>query len=383
MTKLNNNTKRHTETKPSRRAHPALSVLTLTALAAALLVVACAGKGPQQSAPQPPTLSNASTQTDATIHADLQGYKAQQAAIKALNDSGKHPVKSYSLAKAQCWLDVSVHEYSRNDRSRFPQLALQESQKITDYLKTAATAAELSNPANPANKTPLVNDAAKLRDDLWGQATGMKGDAGFACAQQHVACAEVELVHAGNEHNQQGWRHAKPYVQIAEDNLAQAQAASQACGKAPEPAPAPPAPATPAAPLVTPQTIEKVVLNASALFKFNQRKAQDLLPQGRAELNGLAQKIKQVYASVQEIKLTGYTDRLGGEGYNNKLSLDRANTVKAYLQAQGVTAPMSTAGRGKADPVTQCAGGNTPNAKLTQCLQPNRRVEITIQGVKR
>jgi OmpA-OmpF porin, OOP family len=353
----------------------------LSVLSAALILAGCASKGV-------PQLSNVSTQSDASIHADLQGYKAQQAAIKALNDTGKHPINSYSVAKAQCWLDVSVHEYSRNDRSRFPQLALQESQKITDYLKASTgTGAAATDAANPASKTPLVNDAAKLRDDLWAQATGMKGEGGLRCAEQRVACAEVELVHAGNEHQQQGWRHAKPYVQLAEDNLVQAQEAIKACGAKPlvaAPAAAPAASPSPSPTvLVTPASVEKVVLNASALFKFNKRGEGDLLPQGRAQLDALAKKITGGYASVEKIALVGYTDRLGAEKYNDRLSLERANTVKVYLEKQGVKAPISTTGRGKADPVVSCGKSNKATKKLTECLQANRRVEVSIQGVKR
>jgi hypothetical protein len=56
------------------------------------------------------------------------------------------------------------------------------------------------------------------------------------------------------------------------------------------------------------------------------------------------------------------------------------SNCKAYLQSKGVTAPMTTAGRGPADPVVQCEGSK-PTPQLTACLQPNRRVEITIVGV--
>jgi OmpA-OmpF porin, OOP family len=234
--------------------------------------------------------------------------------------------------------------------------------------------------SNPAHQTPLVNNAAKLRDDLWATADGLKKQAGFKCAEKLVACAEVELVHAGNEHQQQGWRHAKPYVQMAEDQLSEAQAALKTCER-------PASIAIPAAPTVVvpvARSVEKVTLNASALFRFNKRRTADLLPQGKAELNDLAQKINSVYASVEHIELVGFTDRLGAERYNNTLSLDRANTVKAYLQSQGVQAQMTTAGRGKASPVvTGCGASTKPTKSLTSCLQPNRRVEVTIVGVKR
>jgi OmpA-OmpF porin, OOP family len=123
-------------------------------------------------------------------------------------------------------------------------------------------------------------------------------------------------------------------------------------------------------------------LSAGALFKFDKRNQADLLPQGKAEMDDMARRIKTVYASVESIQLVGYTDRLGSDSYNQKLSEDRANTVKAYLQGQGVSASMTASGRGKADPVVQCEG-NKPTPQLTQCLQPNRRVEITITGIKR
>jgi OmpA-OmpF porin, OOP family len=355
------------------------TLMLVSAVATALLALSGCKSMPKEASAAD-KLSNGRTQTDKTINTDYEGYKAQQSAIKAINDTGKHPVKSYSLAKAQCWLDVSLHEYSRNDRSRFPQLAMGESVKITDYLSGGGAVAGADN---PANQTPLVNDAAKLRDDLWAQAASYKGQESFKCAERQVACAEVELVHAGNEHNQQGWRHAKPYVQIAEDLLGEAKAAMDACKPAPTIVPiAPPPPVAAPAPAPA-KTIEKITLGASALFRFDKRNTGDLLPEGKAQMDELANKINSVYASVDSVSLVGYTDRLGSDSYNSKLSIDRANTVKAYLQGKGVTAPMSAAGRGEADPVVQCPGGNKPTPALTQCLQPNRRVEITITGVKR
>jgi OmpA-OmpF porin, OOP family len=357
-------------------------------LAAMMALSGCASVA-HQAGTEP--LSNGRTQTDASVRGDYQGYKTQQAAIKALNDAGNFPVKNYSLAKAQCWLDVSLHEYSRNDRSRFPQLAMDESVKITDFASKNGAAWQATS---PVNETLSINDAARLREDLWAQAASFKQQVSFKCAQQQVACAEVELVHAGHEYQQQGWRHAKPYVQIAEDLLSDAKAAMAACKPAPSIVPVPAAmlPVTPppavvsapapvvAVPVV--KTIEKIVLNASALFRFDKRNAADLLPQGKAQLDELASKINAVYASVQSIQLVGYTDRLGADSYNQQLSLDRANTVKSYLQGKGLSAAITSTGRGKAEPLVQCAGGITPTPNLTQCLQPNRRVEITITGVK-
>ena len=316
------------------------------------------------------SLARADATTDGALAADHRGYKVQQDAIQALNDTGRHRLASYPLAKAQCWLDVSFHEYTRNDRSAFPQGALDASRAITDYLARggAPGAAE-----NPAQQTPLVNDALRLREDLWAQAGALKTHAGWRCAERLVACGEVELVHAGNEHRQQGWRHAKPYVQIAEDLIGDARLAAEACPALPVPVPPP----------VPPVVIERVVLSANVLFAFDRRGMVDLLPEGRGQLDQLVARLDRVYARVDKLELTGHTDRLGTEAYNAKLSTDRAETIKAYLQQQGVKVDIVAIGRGAAEPLAHVTCSQRTQAALAQCLQPNRRVEISITGVPR
>ncbi|NHZ80835.1 OmpA family protein [Massilia sp. CCM 8695] len=307
--------------------------------------------------------------SDQAIVADQAGYKALQQRVKALNDKGV-PVSNYYLSKAQCWLDVSLHEYTRNDRSAFPQQALAQGAAIVGALETGAT-------PNPGDQTPLVNDAAKLRDDLWARFGAVKSGAGFSCAAQKVACAEVELVHAGNEFNQQGWRHANPYIQIAEDNLQAAQASAAACGGAPvvvsKIEPGTPAPAV---------VVEKLTLAADALFRFDKSGLPDLLPAGRARIDSMMIKLDGVYAQISGIKLTGYTDRLGTEAYNQPLSEKRAATVREYILGKGFAGEIVSAGKGEADQVEACTGV-APRAALIGCLQPNRRVEVEVTGIKR
>jgi outer membrane protein OmpA-like peptidoglycan-associated protein len=381
------------------------------ALACALLVLAGSGQA-QTAEPAPPAaatpapaasaaaapLSASGTQTDGSVMADQRGYRRQQDAIKALNDTGRHPLRSYSLAKAQCWLDVSFHEYTRNDRSAFPQQALGESARITAYL---ATDAAPGSPDNPAQQTPLVNNAERLRADLWVLTERLRHAPGFHCAEQQVACGEVELVHAGNESRQLGWRHAKPYVQLAEDLLSEAEAAVAACAPPPtppapppEPVPPPPEPPVPPPPVPTPlppappppaapvRVVEKIVIDASMLFKFDRRAASDLLPAAQSQLDLLVEKINVEYESVESVELVGYTDRLGRWDYNLKLSQDRADAIKSVLQTKGVKAPIAALGRGSRDPLVDCPGAK-PTPAIKACLQPNRRVEFTITGVRR
>ena len=86
-----------------------------------------------------------------------------------------------------------------------------------------------------------------------------------------------------------------------------------------------------------------------------------------------------------QIHVFGYSDRIGSDAYNLKLSQERADAVETYLvQKAGVDASKIEAeGRGKADPVTkpdECGGKRSP--KTIACLQPDRRVEIEVRGTQ-
>ena len=130
-------------------------------------------------------------------------------------------------------------------------------------------------------------------------------------------------------------------------------------------------------------TTEKISLKADALFAFDRSGSADMLPAGRAELDALAQSLTSGYARIDSMTLVGHTDRLGSERYNQQLSEARAQTVKAYLQQRGVQAPMTTSGRGKSEPVTTNCKGDRPTTALKACLQPDRRVDVQITGVRK
>ncbi len=319
--------------------------------------------------------------SDQAISADQQAYESLQGRIKGLNDRGR-PVRDYHVSKAQCWLDVSFHEYTRNDRSAFPQEAMTESEKLIVGME--------GNVSPLPTDTPLVNGAARLRPDLWERAAALRGHAGFRCAQQKTACAEVELVHAGNEHNQQQWRHAKPYVQIAEDLLADAQQLAESCN----PPPPPPAPAPVAVPLpvpipaptpkAAPAALQEVVLNAAVLFNFDRHDAKNMRPFSVVQLEELVRRVQRDKLIVDSIQLSGHADRLNGTGagdYNQRLSEKRVATVKAELARLGLDAKvMSTAAAGDSQQVTGCEARFPRPAELQECLLPNRRVEVVISA---
>jgi OmpA-OmpF porin, OOP family len=365
--------------------HTTLRV-SLIAVAVSLTLAGCSTRmGQQQNGSTVP--ADRQQITDKAIQERYERYEVMQTRIKQLNDTGKFPVASYSMSKAQCWLDVSFHEYTRNDRSNFPRLAFEESAKIVEYLgKGGAPSAA----ANPANSTPLVNDAAKLRQDLWDAANKLKGHVGFNCAAQKVACAEVELAHAGNEFNQQQWRHAKPYVQIAEDLIADAQKAAEACVPPPAPTvtavPAP-KPAPVSTPITAPQTLEIIALQANVLFNFDKRTLDEVRRYSKDQLDTVLARIKRDVA-VKEVRLVGHADRLnstGDKNYNTKLSQDRVQTIKEYLVANGVSAnQIVTEFKADTQPIEACTKAKfASQAELQECLLPNRRVEVELVGVKK
>lgn len=309
--------------------------------------------------------------SDEAIQSDHQTYDAMQARIKVLNDGGRR-VADYHLAKAQCWLDVSFHEYTRNDRSDFPQAALGEAGSLVGAMERKQSPLSF--------ETPLVNGAAKLRPDLWAITTALRGDAGFFCAQQKIACAEVELVHAGNEFNQQQWRHAKPYVQIAEDLIAEAQVLAASCRPAAAPV-AVSAPTNAPAP-IAPTRVEWL---AHVVFAFDRAGEADIQGASIGPLRELADAIAKGRIAVGSVRLTGHADRLNGTGhgdYNQRLSERRVQTVREMLVRMGVDpAKVRTQARGDELPVQDCAASSRTRKALEDCLLPNRRVEVLVESI--
>lgn len=333
------------------------SNLTRTLLAAAVLTVVAGTASAQQTQLNP----QQKRITDEAIDADLQGYQTTQGRIQALNDAGR-PVRDYGMAKAQCWLDVSFHEYTRNDRSSFPQEALTESEKLI---------VDMENGVAPLpTDTPLVNKAKYLRDDLWQRLKAIHGTPGFECAQQAVACGEVELAHAGNEFNQQQWRHSKPYIQIAEDLVNDAEALARQCGAS---GPVPVIPAAPAGPLV-----------ANVLFEFDRDKYRDIRTYSLESVDRALATIKAENLTLAGVALVGHADRMQGRGYdyNQGLSERRAETVRELLLGRGIAADkIRYEYRGDTQQVQQCEGVK-PRAALLECLLPNRRVEVRFELAK-
>ena len=339
-----------------------LSLLALAALGG------CAVTDPRATDRAPgavPPFAESTRYTDEAQRADHRALQSVQDRLAALQKDGRVPQTSYPWAKAQCWLDMARQNYHENDRGPVIGEAKAESLKLVEALEQGRT---------PEVSTPLIGGAVRLRDDLWARAERGRTGPGAACVAAQAACLEVQLVWMGHEYAEGGWRHANPYIGMAETMAARMEAEQAACAT---PAAAPVAAAP--APVVTERVLERLVLATDAVFQFDRSGLNDIGAAGRARLDVIADRARSLQG-IERIVLVGHTDRLGDADYNQALSLRRATAVRDHLVSRGLDAALFTVeGKGSTEPVKTCSDG-LARAALIQCLQDNRRVEVEIRG---
>ncbi|MBK5207182.1 MAG: OmpA family protein [Polaromonas sp.] len=142
---------------------------------------------------------------------------------------------------------------------------------------------------------------------------------------------------------------------------------------APTPAPVVVAPPPVAAPKPAPAPVvaaTKVTYAADAFFDFDK---SVIKPEGKAKLDDLVGKIKDI--NLEVIIAVGHTDSIGSDAYNQKLSIRRSEAVKAYLVSKGIEKNrVYTEGKGEKQPV---ADNRTAEGRAK-----NRRVEIEVVGTR-
>lgn len=146
------------------------------------------------------------------------------------------------------------------------------------------------------------------------------------------------------------------------------------------------APAAAPVPVAGPEkaAFAPITLQAETLFDFDK---SVIRADGKKKLDDeVVSKMKE-YPQVEVLLVTGHTDRIGSDAYNQKLSQRRADALKAYLVAQGVEDKrIETAAKGESEPVVSCDNVkgkvSGKNKKLVECLQPNRRVVVEVKVQK-
>jgi OOP family OmpA-OmpF porin len=151
---------------------------------------------------------------------------------------------------------------------------------------------------------------------------------------------------------------------------------------APKPAPAPEKPKP--APEKPKPVAEKVTFAADVLFDFDRAVIK---PEGRSKLDDLSAKVRGI--DLEVVIAIGHTDPIGSDTYNQRLSVRRAEAVKAYLVSKGLEPNrIYTEGKGEKQPVSgerckRMGQERRGNKKLVECLQADRRTEIEVIGTRK
>jgi len=155
----------------------------------------------------------------------------------------------------------------------------------------------------------------------------------------------------------------------------------------PEPTPAPPPapkPAPPPAPKPAPvpekpkpapekpkPVAEKITFAADVFFDFDK---SVIKPEGKSKLDDVSNKVRGI--NLEVVIAIGHADSIGSDAYNQRLSVRRAESVKAYLVSKGIEPNrVYTEGKGEKQPI---ADNKTRDGRAK-----NRRVEIEVIGTRR
>ncbi|MGZ5801426.1 MAG: OmpA family protein [Burkholderiaceae bacterium] len=212
------------------------------------------------------------------------------------------------------------------------------------------------------NKIPLAIMLASIIGPLTSNAQDMPGEANW----RNTSAGQYWKNSTGQCWRSSTWTPAEATPECDPDLFKKAEAPAPKIAEAPPPEPT----------RIVPQ---KVSFSSEDLFDFNKT---ELKADGKAKLDKLADELKD--ARYDTIMATGHADRIGNKSYNQKLSEQRAESVRAYLVSKGIPSDRIRAeGKGESEPITaasQCQGMKT--AELASCLQADRRVEVQVNATK-
>jgi len=291
------------------------------------------------------TVLNPITRND---QSPLELYEAINAVqIAAAAGAKKYAADTFSTASLdlQNAQDMDSHKSERKQEITYAREAVQaaEDARIMTIRKMKAEDAERQREASE-QAVQQSNEAAQQAALQAQQAAAQRAEADARAARAEAA---AEKARADQEAAQQQARQATDQTEQMRERLKQQLNAV----------------------LATRETARGLIVNMSdVLFGFNQ---YNLKPDAREKLA----KVSGILLSYPNLKLQveGYTDNIGSDQYNQKLSEERADSVRDYLVTQGVgQTNISAAGYGKSDPV---ADNSTSSGRAE-----NRRVQLVVSG---
>jgi outer membrane protein OmpA-like peptidoglycan-associated protein len=281
----------------------------------------------------------------------LEVYEAINAVqIAEAAGADKYAADTMTTAKTalQNAHDIDVHGKDRKEAITYAREAVQAAEdariitirKIKAEDDAAAQQARL-NAEQSAQQSQLAAQQAQLAAEQQAAARA-KADANAAEAEARAAKAR-EAQQAAEQSAQQASQQAE---QVRERLRQQLNAVLQ-----------------------TTETARGLIVNMSdVLFDFNKYTLKSEAREKLAKVSG----ILLAYPNLK-LQVEGYTDNIGSDEYNQKLSEQRADSVRVYLVSQSVTdSNVSAKGLGKNDPI---ADNSTDKGRAQ-----NRRVELVVSG---
>ena len=274
----------------------------------------------------------------------LELYEADNA-VQIAETAGAAKYADDTLAKAKTALqnaqDMDANKHDRKETITFAREAVQaaEDARIITVRKMRAAdeAANKQAAEDATQQAQLANQAAQQ------QAEGRARAQAAAKEAEERAAAARAAQQAAEQSAQQATQQAEQARERLKEQLNQV--------------------------LQTKETARGLIMNMSdVLFDFNK---YTLKPEAREKLAKVSG-ILLAYPGLK-VQVEGYTDSIGSDEYNQKLSEHRAGSVKDYLISQSVQDNnVTAAGYGKNDPVAD----NSTSAGRAE----NRRVQLVVSG---
>jgi outer membrane protein OmpA-like peptidoglycan-associated protein len=304
-------------------------------------------------------------------------------AVQIAKNSGAQQYAPDTLSKAEQSLSNAEAMLKKGDK----KVIVQNSR---DAVQNAAEAVQMTMQRKEEEEQAQERAAAAQRTaeaQAQAQAASAQQQQEAAARQQ----AELQTSQAQLEAQRDAQARAQAELQAQQESQARAAAEARSQQDAQAAAQAQQA-AAQAQQAAAQAELEKQQLRAALLQQFNRilpttdtprglkaNLADVLFETGKYELQPIAREALAKFSGIVlahpglKMQVEGYTDSVGTDTFNQTLSENRANSVRAYLIGQGIDPNSITAvGYGKSNPV---ASNDIPTGR-----RQNRRVEIIISG---